>query len=110
MINNLKNAQKTTNQKIIVNSDAPQHYDMIAFCHLRWQFVYQRPQHIISRLASNMKVLFIEEPIHNDNSQETGNLITVSDNLNVLQPYVRDIESIANILTHYVKTKTIPIG
>jgi len=110
MINNLKNAQKNTNQKISVSSDAPQHYDMIVFCHLRWQFVYQRPQHIISRLASNMKVLFIEEPIHNDNSQETGNLITVSDNLNVLQPYVRDIESIANILTHYVKNKTIPIG
>jgi len=35
---------------------------LLCFCHLRWNFVYQRPQHIISRLAESMQVLLWEEP------------------------------------------------
>ena len=37
-------------------------YDIIVFSHLRWGFVYQRPQHLLSRLALNSQVFFIEEP------------------------------------------------
>lgn len=112
MINNLTNAQKKTITKThLLHTDAPQYYDMIVFCHLRWQFVYQRPQHIISRLSSNMKVLFIEEPIHhNQNDNTSGNLMVITEKLHVLQPYVKDIESIITILPHYIKNKTIPIG
>jgi UDP-galactopyranose mutase len=36
---------------------------IITFSHLRWDFVYQRPQHLLSRLASRHRVIFIEEPI-----------------------------------------------
>jgi len=36
---------------------------LVVFSHLRWNFVYQRPQHLISRLAHSRRVLFIEEPI-----------------------------------------------
>ena len=36
---------------------------IITFSHLRWDFVYQRPQHLLSRLASRYRVIFIEEPI-----------------------------------------------
>jgi glycosyltransferase involved in cell wall biosynthesis len=36
---------------------------LIVFCHLRWNFVYQRPQHLLSRLARNWRVVFVEEPI-----------------------------------------------
>src|SRR4051812_13966686 len=35
---------------------------LIVFSHLRWDFVYQRPQHLLSRLAARRPVLFIEEP------------------------------------------------
>ncbi len=35
---------------------------LIVFSHLRWDFVYQRPQHLLSRLALNRRVIFIEEP------------------------------------------------
>jgi protoporphyrinogen oxidase/glycosyltransferase involved in cell wall biosynthesis/beta-glucosidase/6-phospho-beta-glucosidase/beta-galactosidase len=35
---------------------------IIVFSHLRWDFVYQRPQHLLSRLAENYKIIFIEEP------------------------------------------------
>lgn len=112
MINNLTNTQKKTITKTdLLDSCAPQYYDMIVFCHLRWQFVYQRPQHIISRLASNMKVLFIEEPVHHHHDDNlSGNLMVITEKLHVLQPYVKDIESIIAILPHYIKNKTIPIG
>lgn len=36
--------------------------DIVCFSHLRWDFVYQRPQHLMSRLARNHRVFFMEEP------------------------------------------------
>jgi glycosyltransferase involved in cell wall biosynthesis len=36
---------------------------LICLSHLRWNFVWQRPQHLLSRAASNYDVLFLEEPI-----------------------------------------------
>ncbi|MDB5825961.1 MAG: glycosyl transferase group 1, partial [Variovorax sp.] len=38
---------------------------LIAFSHLRWDFVYQRPQHLLSRLARRFPVIFVEEPVPN---------------------------------------------
>lgn len=41
-----------------------QNYDVLCFSHLRWDFVYQRPQHLLSRFARRgQRVFFIEEPI-----------------------------------------------
>src|SRR5690606_7682799 len=37
---------------------------LIVFSHLRWDFVYQRPQRLLSRLARDYRVLFVEEPVH----------------------------------------------
>jgi UDP-galactopyranose mutase len=39
---------------------------IIVFSHLRWDFVYQRPQHLLGRLAKHRRIIFIEEPIHAD--------------------------------------------
>lgn len=36
---------------------------LICFSHLRWNFVYQRPQHLMSRAGQQMNVYFLEEPI-----------------------------------------------
>jgi UDP-galactopyranose mutase len=36
---------------------------LLVFSHLRWGFVYQRPQHLMSRLAGRWRVLFVEEPV-----------------------------------------------
>ena len=38
-------------------------FTLIVFSHLRWDFVYQRPQQLLSRLAQRLPVLFVEEPI-----------------------------------------------
>ncbi|HYC39595.1 MAG TPA: glycosyltransferase family 1 protein [Chitinophagaceae bacterium] len=40
--------------------------DVVCFSHLRWNFVYQRPQHLLSRIAEHNRVLFVEEPIYTD--------------------------------------------
>jgi UDP-galactopyranose mutase len=37
-------------------------FSIVAFSHLRWNFVYQRPQHLLSRLAASRPVFFVEEP------------------------------------------------
>ncbi len=37
--------------------------DLVCISHLRWDFVWQRPQHLLSRLARNYRVFFIEEPV-----------------------------------------------
>ncbi|MFC7208306.1 glycosyltransferase [Comamonas endophytica] len=36
---------------------------IVVFSHLRWDFVYQRPQQLMSRLAGQHPILFVEEPI-----------------------------------------------
>lgn len=37
-------------------------FDVICFCHLRWDFVFQRPQHLMTRFAKKGRVFIIEEP------------------------------------------------
>jgi len=41
----------------------PQPTNLICFSHLRWNFVFQRPQHLMSRFARDMRVIYWEEPI-----------------------------------------------
>jgi UDP-galactopyranose mutase len=37
--------------------------DLICLSHLRWHFVFQRPQHLMTRCARERRVYFVEEPI-----------------------------------------------
>jgi len=39
---------------------------LVVFSHLRWNFVFQRPQHLLTGLAAHYRVLFIEEPIQDE--------------------------------------------
>ena len=40
----------------------PARSTLICFSHLRWDFVFQRPQHLMTRFAREMTVVFWEEP------------------------------------------------
>ena len=40
--------------------------DLICLSHLRWNFVFQRPQHLMSRYAISRRVYFVEEPIFHE--------------------------------------------
>jgi UDP-galactopyranose mutase len=37
---------------------------IICFSHLRWDFVFQRPQHLMTRFARDMLTIFWEEPLY----------------------------------------------
>ena len=46
--------------------------ELVVFSHLRWVWVWQRPQHIISRLAAQYeRVVFVEEPIRTSGLRPT---------------------------------------
>ena len=36
---------------------------LLCFSHLRWDFVFQRPQHLITRATAKYRVIFVEEPV-----------------------------------------------
>lgn len=37
-------------------------FDLLCFSHLRWDFVFQRPQHLLTRCAVKRRVFYMEEP------------------------------------------------
>ena len=45
------------------SAEDPQPATLICFSHLRWNFVFQRPQHLMSRFAREMDVIYWEEPV-----------------------------------------------
>src|SRR3954471_21956442 len=47
--------------------------DLVCLSHLRWNFVFQRPQHLMTRFASERRVFFFEEPIF-DSQRPTLNV------------------------------------
>jgi UDP-galactopyranose mutase len=49
-------------------------FDLLCFSHLRWDFVFQRPQHLLSRCAQERRVFFIEEPVFHDPSEGPADL------------------------------------
>lgn len=44
---------------------------LMCFSHLRWDFVYQRPQHLLSRFSNDATVYFLEEPMFTDEPEST---------------------------------------
>lgn len=64
---------------------------LVVFSHLRWNFVYQRPQHLLSRLAQRWPVVFIEEPMPGA-AEDRIEVITAAPGVEVWRPHVRAAE------------------
>lgn len=62
--------------------------DLVCFSHLRWNFVYQRPQHLLSRFSKHTRVFFIEEPIFHDGSDELR-IENPEGNVHVVVPHLK---------------------
>jgi len=60
--------------------------DLLVFSHLRWDFVYQRPQHLLSRFATAQRVFFWEEPEFRDNAIPSLKISPREDFLTVVVP------------------------
>lgn len=76
--------------------------DLICFCHLRWNFVYQRPQHLMSRFAKYNRVFLIEEPYFD---AEKNNYLQLDrkDNLTIVIPHLQHGISEEDIVFQQVK-------
>ena len=61
--------------------------NLICFCHLRWNFVYQRPQHLLSRFAKDFTIYFIEEPVF-DSSFPVIETQSTKEGISVIIPHL----------------------
>lgn len=68
-----------------------QDISIVCFSHLRWGFVYQRPQHLMSRFAKHVPVYFIEEPVFYD-GQDTLVFAKQPDNVTVITPHLSNAD------------------
>ncbi|MFL5677637.1 MAG: glycosyltransferase family 1 protein [Chloroflexota bacterium] len=59
--------------------------DIVCFSHLRWDFVYQRPNHLMARAARRGRVFFVEEPTFEDETRSTF-AVVVRDGVTVITP------------------------
>jgi glycosyltransferase involved in cell wall biosynthesis len=83
--------------------------DIICLSHLRWNFVYQRPQHLMSRFSKTSRVFFIEEPYFDapfdcyDMKKDSGNVWIITphyeSNLSEDQIIVRQKEFVDMVIT-----------
>lgn len=62
---------------------------LVCFSHLRWNFVYQRPQHLLNRFTRNYKVYYIEEPMFGA-ATDYLEVSVPSEKLSVVVPHLRD--------------------
>lgn len=61
--------------------------DMVCFSHLRWNFVYHRPQHLLTRFAKCMRVFYIEEPVFHASSDRYDITLT-PENITIVVPHL----------------------
>lgn len=59
---------------------------LVCYSHLRWNFVYQRPQHLLSRFVPEHAVYFIEEPLPTDAPADHYDSERTPDGVTVLVP------------------------
>jgi len=64
--------------------------DVVCFSHLRWNSVFQRPQHLIKRCAQQRRVYYVEEPIFDSGRQAYATLDVVDGGVRVVVPHLPD--------------------
>ena len=62
--------------------------DLVCFSHLRWDFVFQRPQHLLTKFSSVYRIFYIEEPICNS-PDEKFSLIPDGKGIWIVKTYLK---------------------
>ena len=103
--------------------------DLVCFSHRRWNFVFQRPQHLLTRFAKKMRVFYIEEPMFGKNSNsldvsypgeniciivpQLTNGLSSEESINIQQTLLAEFLAAHNIeqyITWYYSPMFLPIG
>lgn len=84
----IKSTLKTTN---VLHNDSESKLPstLICFSHLRWNFVYQRPQHLLTRYATLFNVYFVEEPMYDAPGEPYLNFTLQEESLWVITPHLK---------------------
>lgn len=90
IMNRMKNGESESSAEMPF-----QNYDLVCLSHLRWDFVYQRPQHLMSRFARQRRVFFVEEAIVHDEATYFA-VSQREDKLQVVVPHLNraEVESV----------------
>lgn len=94
-----------------INENQPQRsFDVVVFSHLRWDFVYQRPQHLLTRFARDHRVFVIEEPIFGE-GEASLDISSRGDQLFIAVPHLphgEDVDSqMKRLVDGFVKDQHI---
>ncbi len=61
--NNILGTELRWSETPQISPSSPDIPALVCLSHLRWDFVYQRPQHLLSRCAQTRRVFVVEEPM-----------------------------------------------
>ena len=85
---------------------------LLCFSHLRWDFVFQRPQHLMSRFAATHNVHFWEEPVFEPDGTERLEIRNAG-NVTLVIPHLADgldefevEDRLRHMVTEHVGTTT----
>src|SRR4028119_779188 len=69
------------------STDSP---DLVCLSHLRWNFVFQRPQHLLTRCTKGRRVFFIEEPMFSPDAVGRLDVTQHKSGVWVVVPYLQE--------------------
>jgi UDP-galactopyranose mutase len=86
--------------------------DLICLSHLRWNFVFQRPQHLMSRFAAaGTRVFFVEEPVFDSTEPRLLTSICPRTQVCVVTPHLSTDQErnqvLERLLTEFIKAQNI---
>ena len=73
---------------------------LIALSHLRWDFVFQRPQHLLTRAAATYDVIVVEEPVFTDDPVPGCIVLDRGEHIRVVQPTLPHGTDTASAVDH----------
>jgi glycosyltransferase involved in cell wall biosynthesis len=88
---------------------------LVVLSHMRWDFVFQRPQHLLTRLARRHRVVYVEQPVQDPGAARLARLQPCA-NLTVLRPHTplaepgfsdEQLHVLQPLLKHYVEDESI---
>jgi glycosyltransferase involved in cell wall biosynthesis len=73
-----------------IKATAPEASVLLCLSHLRWNFVFQRPQHLLTRAARTHTVLYFEEPVYERVARPVMRATEPTRGVRVLTPVLPD--------------------
>ncbi len=97
------------------NSNETPPINLMCFSHLRWDFVFQRPQHLLSRFGKDMNVYFFEEPLFDADQEDFLEISAREEKVRVITPHLckqksergLTVSAITVLLTSFFKNSVL---